>query len=253
MPQKWLYSAGISSSTKLHLPEFLCIGAQKAGTTWLCENLRKHPEIFIPRPQSTHYFDRDFHRSLEFYSDRFRPGISKVKGESCPAYAVLPRERIRAVRSLMPRVRILFLLRNPVERAWSHAVMRLVQRSGLRFEDVPESTFKEHFLSRRSRRRSDYLATLDSWLEFFPSEQIYVGFFDDIVEKPLDLLAGVFQHLGISENVNYGSFPSHEVINKGAGIAMPEQHRSMLRDIYRPEIDRLYERFGDRVAKWRSS
>lgn len=250
-PEKWLYRTGIRSTAALHLPEFLCIGAQKAGTTWLCENLRKHPDIFIPRPQSTHYFDREFHRRVEFYSNCFKPGSSKVKGESCPAYAVLPTSRIRAIRSLMPDVRILFMVRNPIDRAWSHAVMGLIQRRGVRLEDVPASDFHEHFAAERSRARSDYLSTLDRWLDVFPSAQIYIGFFDDIVARPKELLGSVFRHLRISESVDYEAFPYSQVINKGLGLAIPDMHRKVLMRIYRDEIERLYARLGEPVASWR--
>lgn len=249
-PEKWLYRSGIRF-TDLHLPDFLTVGAQKAGTTWLAENLRHHPEVFIPRPQSTHYFDLHFHRSLRFYSDKFRDGAGKVKGESCPAYGVLPLDRIRAIHGLMPDTRIIFMVRNPVERAWSHALMNLVQRRGMRYEDVPDAEFTRHFTSRRSRLRSDYLAILDRWRAVFPDDQIFVGFFEDIVQAPTALLRRVFEHLGISPDVDYGEFPCRKVINRGLGIAIPEAHRRTLEQVYAADIEHMRRRFGDRVAAWR--
>ena len=123
--------------------------------------------------------------------------------------------------------------------------------TGTPLEDIPEDTLYRHFTSRRSRQRGDYIRILDHWLEIFPREQVYIGFFDDIVERPRELLGEVFRHLGVSDNVDYSAFPYQKRINKGVGVQMPERCRAVLSDMYRDDIERLYERFGERVAAWR--
>src|SRR3569833_1594252 len=55
-PEKWAYASGLLSPRRLNLPEFLGIGAQKAGTTWLHEMLCGHPELYLASPQEVHYF-----------------------------------------------------------------------------------------------------------------------------------------------------------------------------------------------------
>ena len=112
-----------------HLPDFLGIGAQKAGTTWLHENLRCHPELYLPDAKELHYFDWDFHQSLRSYAEHFRDGADRVKGEITPGYSILSSIRIALIKDLMPDLRLLFLVRNPISRAWSQALMNLVGRT----------------------------------------------------------------------------------------------------------------------------
>lgn len=145
-----------------HLPDFLGIGAQKAGTTWLHENLRCHPELYLPDAKELHYFDWDFHQSLRSYAEHFRDGADRVKGEITPGYSILSSIRIALIKDLMPDLRLLFLVRNPISRAWSQALMNLVGRTNRRREDVSDDEFRKHFRSTRSVKRGDYLTTIDN-------------------------------------------------------------------------------------------
>ena len=255
-PEKQLYSLGILSPKSLCLPDFIIIGAQKAGTTWLKKNIEHHPEIFMPvrmdisDPTEMRYFDKYFHESLRFYSSFFRPGMDKMKGEKSPNYCTLPLDRIRFIRAIMPDVRLILMMRNPIERAWSHAVMNLVKLSRRNIKDVSEAHFQRHFM--RSRFRGDYPTIISNWLSVFPPEQLYVGFFEDITQSPTQLLTEVFAYLGVSTQVDWDSFPYRQVINRGSTVAIPEVHKSFLRVMYAREIEALYQRFGSRVAAWRT-
>ena len=70
--ERALYRYGLLSPARVPFPDFLGIGAQKAGTTWLHENLRRHPELFLPEEKELHYFDRQWVRPLRHYSAAFR-------------------------------------------------------------------------------------------------------------------------------------------------------------------------------------
>jgi hypothetical protein len=270
--KRW-YANWPRAADRLPLPDFLGIGAQKAGTTWLWENLRRHPEIFLPDKKELHYFDNKFDRSLRYYTNRFEEARGRIKGEITPAYGILPRERIGFIRAIMPRVRLILLMRDPVERAWSQAVMDLVVRSGRAFEEVPESEFLAFLESERSVSRGLYCRMLDNWLGSFPSEQLYVGFFEDIRERPRELISEIFAHLGVSSNVDWDSFPLRRVIlpsveargdgakdgglgsapgNQGGESApCPDSVRQRLGQLYAEELARLAERYGKRVAPWK--
>ena len=232
------------------LPDFLGIGAQKAGTTWLHENLRSHPELYLPEAKELHYFDWNFHRSLRFYSGHFRAGAGRVTGEITPGYSILPPTRIALIRDLMPDLRLLFLVRNPIDRAWSQALMNLVSRDNRRCEDVSEDEFRRHFRSARSARRGDYLRTIDDWLAHFPQEQLFVGFYEDFSARPRELLADVFRHLRVSTDVDWTAFPYHRVVFKGVRAPLPTHLRAELVEMYRDDLRRLGERFGQRVGAW---
>jgi len=239
------------TNANLYLPDFLGIGAQKAGTSWLYENLRRHPALYLPESKELHYFDWNFFKSLRFYSAKFEPGCQKVKGEITPGYSILSLGRIRLIRALMPDVRLIFLMRNPIDRAFSQALMNLVNFPNRAFKEVGESEFYSHFKAKRSVKRGNYLTILDNWLSVFPHEQLYIGFFEDITDCPQKLLGEVFAHIGVSQEVDWSSFPYRRVINKNPGIPMPKKYRDLLKEIYCQDIENLYARFGDRVATWR--
>lgn len=253
-PEKWLYRAGLLDRGRLTLPDFLCIGAQKGGTSWLFTNLAAHPDVFVPPgPEhfDLHYFDREFHRSPRYYSRCFEPGEGKVKGENTPAYGLLAPDRIRFIRTLMPDLKILFMMRNPVERAWSHALMNLVKERGRRFEDVGREEFLSHFEMPRVRMRSDYASILDRWKAVYPEDRFHIAYFEQIRTGPRDLLLDVFRFLGLSVELDWETLPFAEHVNRGPGVPIPEEFRRRLEAIYRDEIEELHRRFGAPVEAWR--
>jgi hypothetical protein len=100
------------------LPTFLVVGAQRCGTTLLHTILRQHPDVYVPsRRKEVHYFDRFYERGSEWYAGFFeeeRPAV----GEVTPDYLFEPQVPAR-IKALLPPCRIVVLLRDPVERAWS--------------------------------------------------------------------------------------------------------------------------------------
>lgn len=258
--EKWRYTRGLCATDHLCLPDFLGIGAQRAGTTWLYENLRCHPEVFLPEHKELHYFDETFHRSLRFYAKQFEPGHYQVKGEITPAYGILPIERIRFIHTIMPEVKPIFMMRNPIDRAWSQAVMDLVTRKKRKLADVTDAKFTAYLTSEPCIKRSDYLTILDNWISVFPREQLYIGFFEDIINRPRERLSDIFSHLGVSDEVDWTRFPVNRVILPYAGPVdghqsspayMRPEIRRFLEQMYKPDIERLYERFGRPIAGWR--
>ncbi len=258
--EKQLFKFGLRSSVPAVLPDFLCIGAQKAGTTWLHENLKMHPEIFLPARKELHYFDWQYSRPISFYAKNFEGVAGKVIGDVTPGYGVIPTDRIEFIRSVMPGVKLLMLLRNPVDRAWSHAVMGLAFSQGRQVHEIGTEDFIAHFASQRSLALGMYTQLLARWETCFPRERFLVGFFEEISAAPRQLLTRVFEFLGVAANVDWNSFPVAQVIRPfdGAGMAaaepapeMPDACRKFLQDLYRDEIERLITRFGAPVRGWR--
>ena len=212
--------------------------AQKSGTSWLHCNLKAHPDTFLPEPKEVHYFDQKFEQGLDSYAAVFREGAAKTKGEITPAYGILSPERIRFIRRVMPEVRLIFLMRNPIDRAWSHSMMSLVWQVGRRYEDVSEAEFLEHFRGEANASRGDYETTIDRWTAEFPRERLFLGFFDDVAARPRELLTDVFRHLGLKTDVDWSTFPVREVIYKGADVPVPSRFREVLTEMYAPKIER---------------
>lgn len=249
-----LYTHGILSVDGLCLPDFLGIGAQKAGTSWLHRNLKSHPEIFLPAQKELHFFDISFrYTTLRKYASNFKLGGQLVKGEFTPAYSFIPVERIQFIQTVMPNVKLIFMMRNPVDRAWSQALMNLVFMPNRKFIEVGEDEFFAHFTALRSVTRGDYQSILSNWLSVFPPEQLYINFFEEIENNPKRLLSEIFEHIGVSKNVGWDAFPYNQIINKGPDISMPVKYRKFLQDMYYQDIEILYERFGQPVAPWRIS
>jgi len=277
-------------------PDFLGIGAQKAGTTWLYRNLQSHPEVWMPPIKELHYFDEKFEleggfvsrlrgdrpsdvrwrrqiqarfrhplerlssRDLswdlkyffatpgnEWYASLFKPGSGKVTGEMTPDYAILENERVARVHELVPDAKIIFMMRNPVERPWSVTNMGLRIRGGF-MEDMTTRNIRRQFEKGRVRRMTNYLRTLDTWNAFYSEEQIFVGFLEDIHFFPEETLRSLYHFLGIDLSMARGAIT--QKIHSGSMSKMPLRFASYLARSYREEAERLAERFGGYAAFW---
>ncbi len=251
LPEKWLYSLGLLRVEGLRMPDFLGIGAQKAGTTWLHQNLQHHPDFYFPPDiKEIRFFDARFYMSPAQYAAFFEPAGPRVTGDITPGYGALSVSRIRFVRKLIPDARLILILRNPIERAWSHALMDLVDSKQRRFEDVEPWEFYAHFDSRGARRNGGYVSMLDNWLRVYPEEQLLVAFFEDIRDRPQELLTRVFRHLNVSIDVDWEAFPYRERIKVGKSVSLPDEYREHLRRIFAVEVDAVAARLGGPAEGW---
>jgi hypothetical protein len=204
------------------LPDFLVISPPKTGTTWLAANLRCHPDIFVPDAKEVRYFSTFLPwLDLNWYLDHFKPAGSRAKGEASPSYAMLSLPRIRLIRRLIPRVKLIFLMRDPVSRAWSHAkhTWRFREANfmdrGDHFDAVTEEQWRENFTHDWPLACGDYLGQLRRWLSVFPRENFYVGFYETIASDPQALLREIFTFLGVHPYADFSRFPMAERILPG--------------------------------------
>ena len=228
------------------LPSFLGIGAQKSGTTWLHARLSEHPSLFLPDEKELHYFDWNFHRPLRDYARRFADVGERLPGEITPGYAVLPPRRISFVARLMPEVRLIYLMRDPIERAWSQVVMNAIEIDGEDPASIDDATWLARLSEPRVRRRGDHLAVLDAWNRYVPDERMLIGWFEEIAEDPEGLLGRVHRFLGVRSMPPKGS----EVVRPGVPVPMPEGVREGLVVMLKPELERLADRFGAPCGRW---
>jgi len=268
--EKPLYSNGILSLSRLTPPDFLGIGAMKSGTTWLYENLRCHPDAYLPDRKELYYFSHAFYDGrLRHYFGKFEPGHDKVKGELTPGYATLPEDRIRFIRQIMPNVKLIFIARDPVYRSWSEAYMNLVVKPGKQLSDINDDEFIRYLTTGDCPRRSDYVNILDTWSSVFPSSQLFLGTLDEIEQSPDQLLTRLFRFLGLSIEVDLSCFPANSVVRPryeanrmvyGGKISdgtvsshslMPERVKILLRETYAPQIEELTRSYDLRTEGWR--
>lgn len=259
-PQRILYERGILSTDRFRLPDFLGIGGIKAATTWLYENLACHPDLFLPPHKEVHYFDINRDQRLSWYSSQFEGAGDALAGDITPSYGLLPVNRIHSVRRLIPDARLLLIMRNPVDRAWSHAVMKLARERDRPVEQVSDTEFRAFFTGERCKAAGDYEAMIARWTSVYPKEQLLTIWFDDVEARPSDVLTRVFAHLGVSTDVDLSGFPVSTVIDRGVRGALsvekqsrtqiPDHFRDDLIEMYREPIDRLSQRLGDVPGGW---
>jgi hypothetical protein len=197
-------------------PEFLVIGAQRAGTTSLFQWLDAHPAVLMSRPKEVHYFDLQHHRGRRWYRSHFpraRRGV--LRGEATPYYLYHPLVPGR-VRAELPDARLVVLLRDPAERA--HSQFRHERRLGFEsLEDFEEALAgEEGRLSGEAERlardpsaesyahnhhgyldRGRYAAQLERWFEHFPREQVHVLFSEELFAEPGRVLGELAGFLGL--------------------------------------------------------
>jgi hypothetical protein len=232
--------------------DFLGIGAQKAGTSWLYAALLAHPQLRFPAGKEVHYWDQPRVRGVEWYRSLFPEQPSGVKsGEITPAYAFLPSAVIGEIRALNPRLRIVYLLRNPIERAWSSALMALA-RAEMEVDEASDQWFIDHFRSRGSLARGDYESCLRNWRSVFGVESVLVLRHEMVREDPLALLAAVADHLGVDPAFYVRQRPAvvGKRVNPGPETALRASLLPVLREIYRPKIRGLADYLGWDLSLW---
>jgi len=234
------------------LPNFLGIGAVKAGTTWLYRNLYQHPELYLPVSKPVRYFDRHLDKPIDAYCAIFRPGADRLRGEFSASYSVLPIETIKYIHQLMPQVKLIFLMREPKARAWSEAKMEFSVVRGLGNQKISDEEYCDFISSEQCRSRGDYSTILRNWMSVFPKSQIFLGLIDDVRERPEELLMQVFEFLSVPSKLDYSAFPLHRKVFEGLAVDIPDRCRQLLDDMYKAdEINNLGDFVGmNLVRRW---
>jgi hypothetical protein len=185
------------------LPNFLVVGAEKAATTWLYNRLKDHPEIYLPETKEVHFFnkfdsnlkeiDRFERMGLGWYEQFFRNYNKKQAiGEVTPMYLCDPEAPFR-IKKVLPDVKIIMVLRDPIDRAYSHYWMaKNKKHTQLSFEEAVDK--KEP----RFIQRGLYHKQLRVFLELFPIENIKVILFEDIKKNNIKELSDVYSFLGVN-------------------------------------------------------
>jgi len=175
------------------LPHFVIIGAVKGATTWVHNQLRDNPAIFLPAPEP-HFFSQDHHLGLDHYR-RFFDGAApgQMLGEKSADYLAHPHAAQRLAAAL-PNARLVVQLRNPVDRAYSDYKM-LFRRGTV--TQGPE-VYLDGRPSDQPRFLEDglYARHLRRWLDHFDADQIRTILFEDVKATPEATIAIVSDHIG---------------------------------------------------------
>jgi hypothetical protein len=260
----WAY--GWVTSPFRPLPDFLVLGAQKAGTTALYEYLRRHPQITGPSWKEVSFFDRHWARGERWYRGNF-PNLARTReklvGEASPSYVFHPLAPQR-VQEVVPEARLILLVRNPVDRAlsqYNHEVA--LGREPLPFEEALDAEeerlrgekermaadpryFSREWWSHTYQARGRYAEQLERWLAVFPREQLLVLPTDDLGSNPGQAHSQVLEFLGASAQ-RLDSYP--RVYEREYAPMKPETRERLAAEFEEPNR-RLYELLG-RDLGWR--
>lgn len=264
-----LYGIYCDVTSSLHvLPDFLIIGAEKCGTTSLYEYLARHPCVFPSRGKEISYFDKKFEKKFSWYKLFFPLKWEKffikklwkkefITGEATPRYLNHPLVPKR-IAKLIPNVKIIIMLRNPIDRAYSHYQMEYdYGRDQLSFEDAIqkederiEGEFEkmeklENYYSPKyywfsHLKAGIYLDQIERWHKFFPKEQFLIIKSEDLYENPTETYNQVLKFLNLTSYAleNYKKFRSRKYDK------MYPETRLRLKEFYKPYNEKLYKYLG---------
>lgn len=193
------------------LPDFVLIGAMKSGTTTLYEYLARHDRVFMAQPKEPQFFSRDhvYARGLDWYRGLFAAaGAEQLCGEASTCYSRWPHfgDVPARLRQHVPDVRLVYLMRHPVERAYSHyrheMIARQVRGTGpvVGFEQALDE-IPEIFDA------SLYMRQIERYLLNFPRERLFCATLEDLEADPQRVLAPLQDFLGAPRRDLGGKLP----------------------------------------------
>jgi hypothetical protein len=232
-----------ATSRHRKLPDFLIIGAQRSGTSTLYQYISRHPDVRAAFRKEVHYFDTYYDRGLGWYRACFP--FRGFTGESSPSYLAHPEVPSR-IASALPDVKLIAIVRNPVDRAYS-AYQRNVrhQRESRPFAEAVFS--QPGSLKFAYRERGLYAEAIERWLQHFKREQLLVVGAERFFADPPAVLERVFRFLGLSAwrgDASVKDWIEEKYSYDRYGDMDDALHRE-LAAYFRPHNERLYQLAGE--------
>lgn len=262
--QRWRWRTAAARA----LPDFVILGGMKCGTTSLYETLVQHPQIVSAQVKEVHFFDHNFGHGLLCYRSYFPlapylfarkclSGQPVLTGEASPYYLFHPHvpQRLRVV---LPKARLIALLRDPVDRAYSHYRHNLGRKlEPLSFEQAlareserlrgdrlrllhNEPLLSESYQHFSYVARGIYVDQLRAYHALFPKDQLLILKAEDYFDNPAQTLRQVISFLGLGDQLPAGMKLPGRVAPQPAPAAAAEQ----LRAFFAPHNERLYQYLG---------
>lgn len=175
--------------------DFIGLGAQKSGTSWAYACLYEHPQICAPIKE-IHFFSRPrFEKGREWYENHFtKCKEGKIQGEFSTSY-LYSKEASERIYALYPDARLIAILRNPAERAYSH------YRNAIKAGEIQDTVPFEEFVQLESSvlEQGLYTQQLQRYFAHFRKEQMLVLIYEDIEKDPKAFMRGIYRFLGVDE------------------------------------------------------
>ena len=207
-----------------NLPNLIIIGAMKSGTTSLHYYLNLHPEISMSRQKELNFFikEKNWNKGIEWYKSHF-VGQAKIYGETTPNYTNYPKSKDAPQKmfSLIPDAKLIYIIREPIERIVSHYVHRYADNKENRNIEEALAEFEGNLYIERSR----YFFQLKQYLSLFPTSNILVITSEQLSDFPERTMKQVFKFLEVDLNFKF-KFDSKrnaiDFLRFGHHVANPE-------------------------------
>lgn len=182
--------------------------------------------------------------SLDRY-DRLFPSVpGKISGDITPNYSLLSQSTVEAIADYYPDCRIIFIMRNPVERSWSQAKMNLGVLKNRDIRKVSTDEIEQYLsLNPSNEQLSDYRATISRWSAHFPEEQIHLTFYDALSDDPVAFYRNILAFLKLEDTFDEEKL--RKVVYEGVKMGIPAQFESLLSLKYQEQIQFLVDLFKD--------
>ncbi|MDP8958298.1 MAG: sulfotransferase domain-containing protein, partial [Actinomycetota bacterium] len=217
------------------LPNFIIIGAMKAGTTSLFQYLRQHPQVFMPDMKEPHFFsaEHNWHRGRGWYEELFEEaGPAVAVGEAStgytkhPIYQGIPERMAK----MLPEVRLIYLMRHPIERMQSQYLDQTTIRDDHPLLEPESRSLRKALTSDPSYLSfSMYAMQIEQYLDFFAREQLLLLTSDEFRQARRPTLHKVFSFLGVDPH--YAGAEQHEEFNQSEGRTMRKPLARKLRQL----------------------
>lgn len=281
----------------------LCFGCQRGGTTWLAEQLRKHPGFDFPPRKEIRYLDpiyvhdfieiqrqrvKEFRRRLwnelgespkeletrhakellwnaryclvsrESYDDNWYASLfeacdpGRVTGDFSPDYSLLPEEGVAHLARVVPDAKLVFIMRDPVDRLISGSTYVLRYQGTLTAEEA-ENRLRGLVKSQLQYQFSDYKTILPRFERYFPPESIVILFQDDISLEPHRVIRAVCDHVQVPFDADLFPDPLAKSVNRSPKLPIPDDVLDVARERMMPVLEYVSARFGSHADRWLAS
>ena len=241
--------------------DFLVIGSQKCGTTWLFDKLKMHPRLYFPVGKEGNHWNHEFYegklyRSL-YHAAMHGPVIDLCRyicGEMTPEYAIMPVEQIQNLKDHHPNVQIFLMVRNPIERAWS-AIKMTYRYHQLDLAKLSDQETILAITTGKTAALGQYDRIIQNWLSVFDDSQFHILFFDDLSNRYRKVLSKFCCAVGTEEDF-FNRIPD-TILNQPSMVG----NRQLLRthiyntclEYYQPAIEFLHAYTGRQLDVWWSA
>jgi Sulfotransferase family len=261
-------------------PDFLCVGSQKGGTSWLYHQLAQHPDFWMPPIKEIHYFDKLSRKKrlfpprrkderdvcflesmnnlsarpyidLENYGRLFIHKGARLSGDISPGYSTLSEEIIQRIVNYFPTLKVIFLARDPVERAWSQLSMgvRLGRISRFNVTDIDEVI--RNLQSPVVSSRSYPSKIVARWRLHVQPNLFCLYFFDDLEKNPTELRRSILHFLGADANKPSGRLNADDKRNAGKEkLQLTDKVRSGVAHFFKDELLACARELGGPAKGW---